>query len=316
MKRCELSMKSRIAIIGATSHIAKGLINSFLNSTDDFIYLFARNISGVNNFLESNKFKSDKYRVLSFDRFRDNLYDVVINCVGIADPGKQKEAGSSIFFLTETFDNMILDYLKDHIETLYINFSSGAVYGTDFDKPVDSKSSAKIMVNDITDKDYYRITKLYSEAKHRSLKEYNIVDLRIFSYFSRFIDLESSFFMTDIVKSLLNKTEIVTTEVDTVRDYIGTEDLFRLVRLVADKPFNGVWDCYSAAPVRKFEILDDFYVRFGLRFQINKSAAVLQSTGSKNIYFSLNRKAEEFGYRPQKNSLECLIGETKLILGL
>ncbi len=306
----------RIAVVGATSHIAKGLIHSFFNNTEDFLYLFARNLNGVLDFLESNSLKSRKHEVLSFDRLRDFQYDVIINCVGIADPGKQKDAGSSIFFITETFDNMILNYLKDHNETLYINFSSGAVYGTSFDKPVNFSSSTEIMINNINDKDYYRLTKIYSEAKHRSLKEYNIVDLRVFSYFSRFIDMETSFLMTDILRSIINKTELATTETDIVRDYIDMEDLFKLVQMVVEKPANCVLDCYSAAPVKKFEILDAFKREFGLSYQISKTANVVQATGSKNIYYSENRKAEVFGYKPGRDSLTCLINESKYLVGI
>lgn len=301
----------KIAIVGATSHIAKGLIHSFFNNTDDFLYLFARNLTGVLDFLESNSLKSRMHEVLSFDRLRDFHYDVIINCVGIADPGKQKDAGSSIFFITESFDNMILDYLKDHKETLYVNFSSGAVYGTAFESPVDYNSSSEIMINDIGSKDYYRVAKLYSEAKHRSLSQCNIVDLRVFSYFSRFIDLETSFLMTDVLKSIISKTELITTEADIVRDYIDPEDLFKLIQLVIEKPVNCVLDCYSAAPVKKFEILDAFKREFGLSYQISKTLSVVQATGSKIIYYSENWKAEEFGYKPGKDSLTCLINESK-----
>lgn len=305
---------SKIAIIGATSHIAKGLIYSFLNNTDDILFLFARNVTGVYGFLESYALISDKYQVFTFDEFKDNQYDVIINCIGIADPRKLRDAGSNIISLSETFDNMILDYLKNHEDTFYINFSSGAVYGTAFDKPVDYDSLAEIQINNISSNDYYRLAKLYSEAKHRSLKEFHIVDLRVFSYFSRFIDLKSSFLMTDIIRAIINETELLINEVDIVRDYIYPKDLFKLIKLVVKKSFNGVLDCYSAAPVRKYELLDTFNKEFGLRYQISKSAKVIETTGNKNVYYSMNRKAEEFGYKPEKDSIECLLYESKYLM--
>jgi len=303
----------KICIIGATSHIARGLIWSFVSQSNNYLYLYARNTGAADDFVRENNLNPERLIIQTFDNFKNKKYDVIINCVGIADPGKQKDAGSEHFVITETFDNMILEYLKDHKETLYINFSSGAVYGTAFDKPVNFNSSAEIHVNEIRVNDYYRISKINSEAKHRALKEYNIVDIRLFSYFSRFIDLNSSFLMTDIIRAIINKTELLTTDVDIVRDYIDPQDLFNLIMLVADKPFNGVLDGYSSSPVRKFEILEAFESEFGLRYQVSKTTDVLQATGSKNIYYSENRKAAESGYFPQIKSLECLIKESKYL---
>jgi len=56
----------------------------------------------------------------------------VINCVGIGDPGKLRNEMSSIFRVTERFDNLVLDYLECHPSALYLNMSSGAAYGQDF----------------------------------------------------------------------------------------------------------------------------------------------------------------------------------------
>jgi NAD dependent epimerase/dehydratase family enzyme len=305
----------KICIMGATSHIAKGLIYSFLNNTDDFLYLFARNTNGVKSFLKSSKFESDKYEVLTFDRLHDFHFDVIINCVGIADPGKQKDAGSSIFFITETFDNMILDYLNDHADTLYINFSSGAVYGAAFDKPVDYNSSSEINVNKINEKDYYRVAKLYSETKHRSLKEYNIVDLRVFSYFSRFVDLSTSFLMTEIVNVIKKDDMFITSNLNIVRDYIHLSDLFALVNCcIKKKNLNDVFDVYSKAPIEKFDLLNILKMKFGLKFKIEDSVTIVNSTGLKSVYYSENRYASSIGYEPMYNSIETITSEIDEIL--
>ena len=40
-----------IAIMGATSHIAKGLIDRFLHKGDDYIYLFGRTADKIQHFL-------------------------------------------------------------------------------------------------------------------------------------------------------------------------------------------------------------------------------------------------------------------------
>lgn len=304
-----------IAIFGATSHIAKGLIYSFINNTDYFLYLFARNISGVADFIENNSLKSNKYEVFTFDRINNTHYDVIINCIGIGDPEKLEEAGNSIFFLTESYDKIILDYLKNHADTLYINFSSGAVYGTGFNKPVDYKSSTEILINNIGDKDYYRLAKLYSEAKHRSLKEYNIVDLRIFSYFSRFIDLSTKFLMTEIVNSIKRNDILVTNNLNIVRDFIHLSDLFALINCcIRKRNINDVFDVYSKAPVEKFKLLDILNDKFGLKYKVEDLVSVVNATGLKSVYFSENKHAVDIEYEPEHTSIETVIYELEKIL--
>jgi len=307
----------RIAIIGATSHIAKGIIYSFLNATDNYLYLFARNKNAVNNFVSSTSTKSDNYLVSTFEDFNNYYYDVVINCVGIADPAKQKDASSSLFFVTETFDNMIIEYLRNHAETLYLNFSSGAVYGTAFDQPVDIKSSAEIHINAINDKDYYRIAKLNSEAKHRSLSEYNIVDLRVFSYFSRFVNLETKFLMTEIINVLKQNDVFFTNSQDIIRDYIHLSDLFELICCCIKKTYiNDVFDVYSKAPVKKFELLTELSIKYGLKYKIQDSFEIINATGIKSVYYSENRHAMSIGYKPKYTSTESIVYEVEKILNI
>ena len=98
--------------------------------------------------------------------------------------------------MTEYYDNLILDNLNKYQSTIYINISSGAVYGTDFKKPANSSFTTEIDVNNITTIEHYRIAKLNSEVKHRSLSDFKIIDLRIFGFFSRFIELEKDFLLS------------------------------------------------------------------------------------------------------------------------
>ena len=44
----------------------------------------------------------------------------------------------------------------------------------------------------------------------------------------------------------------------------------------------------------------------GLIYKIQKNENFLDSTGFKLNYYSLNKTAEEFGYRPTKTSLETV----------
>ena len=54
---------------------------------------------------------------------------------------------------------------------------------------------------------------------------------------------------------------------------------------------------------------------FGLCYEVVGDTSVLvNATGAKPNYYSLNRKAAEFGYQPTWSSLECILAETAAIL--
>jgi len=145
--------------------------------------------------------------IAALDMFPLDEYDVVINCVGVGRPEKIEEVGFDIFSITEKFDNLVIDYLQKNRKCIYINFSSGAVYGKNFKRPVDQGSISSLNVNSIDISDAYSLAKINSEAKHRALQGYNIVDIRIFSYFSRDIDLNAKFLLSEAMSSIKdNKT--------------------------------------------------------------------------------------------------------------
>ncbi len=307
-------MNKRIAILGATSHIAKGLIDNFCKAKANKLYLFARSTDKVKYFLTSIKC-GRVCKLKPFAEFGKDKYDVIINCVGIGNPDLLKDTGAAIFELTESYDNLVLDYLKNNRKSIYINFSSGAVYGREFLCAVNNSSENHINVKALDESCHYSIAKINSEAKHRSCSGFKIIDLRVFAYFSRFIDLKSKYLITDIINSIRNKKVFKTGKNDIVRDYIGPEDLFSLVRCCIAKGSNGAYDVYSRKPVRKLEILKSFHKEFGLRYEISAVSIPASVTGAKQIYYSKNRKAKELGFKPKYDSLKLLIKETEDILG-
>ena len=123
-----------ISILGATGHIAKNIIFQFCKQRKYKLFLFVRSPERMQNLLKiiSHDNSDKNITIKTYNKFKSGQYSVVINCVGRGDPVKLKAMGSSIFRLTERFDNLILDYLEKAPDTLYINFSSGAVYGTEF----------------------------------------------------------------------------------------------------------------------------------------------------------------------------------------
>lgn len=309
-------IRKKIAILGATSHIAKGLIYNFSQNKYKDIYLFARSKNKLGIFLKqiSCPYPYPKKDFVDLNKHR---YDVIINCVGLGTPVEIKSSNWEVFRLTEEFDNMVLGYLLGHPDTLYINFSSGVVYGSTFADKVNNNSKFCISVNDIKPENYYGLAKLNSEAKHRALKKLNIVDIRVFSYFSRFIDLDAEYFLTELLKSLKKKKTFITNPCDFIRDFISPCDLFNLICLIIrGKPFNGAIDTYSSAPVSKFELLDYFVKAHSLKYTIDRNFDPICPTGIKNVYCSESRKAAGLGYQPKFSSIETVATESRHILGM
>ena len=308
--------ETRIAILGATSHIAKGLIVGLHDSGCNELSLFARSPERVQTFLTSIGAGNSQFiKLMPFSEFTDNHYDVVINCVGIGNPAKLANELESIFTITESFDTLVLEYLKIHRTTLYINFSSGAAYGTDFSAPVSVTSQARINANLITPSEFYGIAKINSEAKHRSMKDFNIVDLRVFGYFSRFINLEEKFLLSEIVTCIQSGKEFVTGAGNIVRDFVTPHDLLSLINAcMTQKNINDVLDVYSSKPATKFEIIDHFARHHGLKYVVEDAFTSFSVTGSKDNYYSTNNKASTIGYAPQFSSIAGIENEVRYIL--
>lgn len=310
------SQSTSVAVVGATSHIAKGLIYHFCKNSSYTLYLFARSPKQVRAFLKTIACADSAVSVSGLSDFTAGKYDIIINCIGIGQPKRLGEDTSILFRLTETYDNAILDYLEAHPDTVYINMSSGAVYGTDFLNPVSEETNACIGVNSLVQKDFYMITKIYSEAKHRALPAFNIVDIRIFAYFSRFINLESGYFITDVISCVKKGATFVTGAGSMARDYIHPYDLFSFVeRCLKIHRINSAFDLYSLKPATKFEILDFFKGTYGLDYVIDDTLDFATATGNKKDYYSLSRRAEAIGYSPEFTSLDGIIEESRMIFG-
>lgn len=276
--------------------------------------MFARSLTRLQYFLSEINCKN-KWAKKNFNEFKNYNYDVIINCVGLGTPSKVKDAGYDIFSLTEKFDNMIIEYLVNRPKTLYINFSSGAVYGSDFASPVNNSTFSKWNINNIKESDYYGMAKLNSEAKHRALKKFNIVDLRVFGYFSRFMDIDMNYFLGEIILCLKSGKVFETNGRNITRDFIHPTDIFLLVeKCILKRKINDAFDVYSKKPITKFEILNFFKKKYKLKYLIKESKKIISVTGIKDNYFSLSRKAKEIGYKSYFSSLDCISMETNYIL--
>jgi len=257
---------------------------------------------------------SDKYQVQEYSEFGNHQkYDVIINFVGIGDPTKAQIMGSDIFKVTEEYDDMALEYLKQHKKTRYVFLSSGAVYGSNYQEPVNKDTVATVDINNLKSTDWYAISKLYVEAKHRSMPELSIVDVRVFNYFSHTQDMNARFLITDIVRAIKNK-EVSKTSVDNIiRDFITPPDFYRLIQAIIDfKPINIALDCFTKSPIAKFDLLSELGERFGLQYEVGKDVNIVNATGDKFNYYSINYIAKDIGYKPKDSSLDGIIQEINL----
>ena len=305
----------KIAILGATSQIAQDLILSFSKNQHYDFSLFGRNIELLEKWINSENL-SDKYQVQEYSEFANHQkYDVIINFVGIGDPAKAQKMGSDIFKVTEQYDDMALEYLKQHKKTKYIFLSSGAVYGGNYQEPVNKDTIATIDINNLKSTDWYTLAKLYAEAKHRSLSDLSIIDVRVFNYFSHTQNIDTRFLITDIVRAIKNK-EVFKTSVDNiVRDFITPPDFYNLIQAIIDaKSTNIALDCYTKNPVSKFDLLSELKNKFGLIYDFDENIDTIDATGAKVNYYSTNKISGNIKYMPDNTSLDGIIQEMNCVL--
>jgi len=302
----------RIAILGATSQIAKDLILSFAAHGSYELELFSRRTAAVTEWLHAAGW-AGQYPALSFDDFDNRRkYDAILNFVGVGNPVQAVAMGASIFDVTLQYDQLALNYLRYHPECRYIFLSSGAAYGSNFAQPVDGNSVASVSINHLQPQDWYAAAKLHAECRHRSLPSLPIVDIRVFNYFSHTLDMSSRFFITDVMRAIQSRMTLQTSADNIVRDYIGPTDFYHLIsKILTSGPINDVVDCYTQAPVEKVRLLNTMSEQFGLRYEFSTAPAGVNATGLKLNYFSKNRRAEIFGYKPLRNSLETILHEIR-----
>jgi nucleoside-diphosphate-sugar epimerase len=137
----------------------------------------------------------------------------------------------------------------------------------------------------------------------------------VFNYFSRTQDVSARFLITDILRAIRDNTVLKTSPDFIVRDFLHPSDFYKLVSALFVAPAtNAVLDCYTRAPIDKSTLLIAMQEKFGLRYEITDATAGINATGSKPHYYSLNKRAAEFGYQPGLTSLEGVIQEMEAML--
>ncbi|WEX17573.1 MULTISPECIES: NAD-dependent epimerase/dehydratase family protein [Pseudomonas] len=300
-----------IAIFGANSQIAKDLTRSLVADTDCTLGLFLRD---KNKLDASGLTLAEQRRINVFEYAEFNTkthFDAIINFVGIGDPALAVKMGSAIFEVTYEYDKLALDYLKINNKCRYLFLSSGAAYGCNFDAPVNAQSLALFDLNNLKATDWYAVAKFYAEARHRTYTDHNIVDVRVFNYFSRSQDLSARYFITDALRAIHENTVLTTSALNIYRDYITPVDFYGLIvnTLRFSGDINLAVDCYTKGSTDKFSILNHLHENFGLQFTVEGASPALNATGTKQHYYSENKVAATLGYRPHFNSLDGLTHE-------
>ena len=304
----------KIAILGATSQIARDLVLSFAVAEEKHLHLFARRPDDVAKWLMSVGL-AGRYPVDEFSGFAKLEFDAVINFIGVGNPAQAVAMGNSIFDVTLRFDELVLDYLQTQPTCRYLFLSSGAVYGSSFNEPANRDTPAVVAINNLTPQEWYGVAKLHAECRHRAHPEFPITDIRVFNYFSRTQDINARFLITDILRAIRDKTVLKTSPDNIVRDFLHPSDFYNLIRALLLAPAtNAAVDCYSRAPVDKSTLLSAMQEKFGLRYEISGTTASVNATGSKPHYYSLNKRAADFGYEPALTSLEGVMQEMEAIL--
>lgn len=306
-----------LAILGASSQIAKDLIGSLVRDGQSELLLYARDTGAVSAWLAAT-LPGARATVAGYADYDSVPHDAVLNFVGVGDPQRAARMGGEIFAVTQQFDDLALDGLRRNPQRRYLFLSSGAAYGSDFAAPADAATRATVAINALQPQDYYAVAKLHAECKHRALPQLAITDLRVFNYFSRTQDLAARFFITDMLRAVRDGSVLRTAPGFMVRDYLHPQDFHQLVRCVLDgAPANRALDCYSAATIDKPALLELMRSRFGLRYEVAEPApgAIVNATGGKPHYYSLNRQAAELGYQPAFTSEQGITLESAIMLG-
>ena len=299
--------KNKVGILGGTGHIGKNLIYYFSKNNKYELNLFSRDVTNAKNII--NEFKN--INVDNYDKLNSYELDTVINCVGISNPTKILDDKINFKKITDKYDEQVLLYLKKFSDSLYINISSGAVYGENFTNNVNEKSTITTM----QEINPYAESKISIEKKHRKLSDNNIIDLRVFNFFSRYINLNTNFLLCQLVNAIKNKTIFITDSNDITRDFIHPSDFFNLIeKCIKKNTINDVFDVYSKKPISKFEIIDLFEKKYDLGFKITNNIIEISPTGVKQNYFSSSQKAGKIGYEPEFTSFETIQDEIKFLL--
>lgn len=294
-----------IAILGATSQIAKDLILRF-SSDDVVLYLYGRDLKKIKEWSVLYNINVRIENILHIDFFEHSInYTAIINCVGIGS-SKTAVIDAEVYHLTEKYDAVVMKYLSKNASCKYLYLSSGGVHGDIYSTANELNDKCVFNINENKKLDWYGLSKLSSEIKHRANSIFSIVDLRIYGYVSEFQDINSPFFLSEMIGCALRGDEFITTTVEMYRDYIHPDDLHRLIcKIISYDSINCAIECSSKAYASKKEILEMMSSEFNLKYRSIENENYI---GQGRIYYYPT--GIDYGialdYEPKFTSLESI----------
>lgn len=301
-------MKS-IALLGGSGYIGRSLLYEILTSSREMkVFVFSRDIKKMQSIIDDfGLIDNQRYFVCHIKDFSSGRYDYVINATGVGDPSILSKDPLSVFSVTEMVDSLVISYLILNKDVLYLNLSSGAVYGDIFDTPITEGQSTRLSLSFGDAYHCYSSAKIISEIKHRSHSDLWIVDLRVFAFFSRFFEKGSSFFLSELAFSVKKMTTFITDGSDFERDLINGAELYACILCVIDYgKSNNFFDVCSLKPFSKKDLLLDVSKRFEWNYVEEKELL----DNKKNFYYSKGGKASSvFGYSSKSTAKDIFFEE-------
>lgn len=288
----------RIAILGATGHIGRALTDAYAEREDVQLDLFSRRpYETADAYVGQSRITHHDLRELSLTNA-----EIVINAIGVGNPGQIPQAGRDIYTLTMQIEDAIDEALIGNPQCLTVFISSGAVYG-ELVKGASVNTRATHPINVVRPSDWYGLSKLAAELRHRAQQKRRIVDIRVFGFLSPHLNLHAEYFMSEVYRSLLSGSKFITTGAEMTRDYIGTKELVSIIDGATEQAqINISLDTYTKSPAGKFQILHRLK-RLGLHWQLSDQSNVVPD---RIEYFSENRRAETIGYQPERCSADVI----------
>lgn len=124
-----------------------------------------------------------------------------------------------------------------------------------------------------------------------------------------------AFYSQTLPARLSKKEKLITDSNDILRDFCDGRDLSSLIDALVGAPGNAAVDLYSAAPVYKFELLQDLTNVFDFAYEIEYDFAHDHPTGFKQDYVPKSLVARIFGYNPLFTSKETVHKVLKELVG-
>ena len=284
-----------IAIWGATGNVGLALMYE-ASSRGLSCHGYVRDRHKAKELFESGDF-------FSFNEFGYNHYDILINAIS-----ENNANPFTVFETMERYDYKMIDYARSNPHCVCISISSGAAYIDSFIEPSNKDSELHIRPNCITTDQWYGLVKLMCEQRHRALSPLPIIDLRLFSFISRYLNLSQPLFIADLINAIIRRKPFITSAIDFERDYIHPSDLFDLILLCSKNRVNNCYDTFSCKPVRKSEIISHFEKAYSLEVIIGETWE--SATGYKGKYYSKYHNAIDIGYKPKYSALDAIVMES------